>query len=119
MSGWIATPACRAPRRLIDAEIRRQSVECRVGRHCAKMIERPLGGTGLLLGRLPAGRPPGHFLLAGSCRDRPRVVEAGPRRYLKGQPRDVGHQVRDRDDQQDQTNANALRHVLLLLLQAT
>jgi len=25
----------------------------------------------------------------------------------------------DRDDQQDQTNTNALRHVLLLLLQAT
>jgi hypothetical protein len=27
--------------------------------------------------------------------------------------------VRQRDNQQDQTNAKALRHVLLLLLQAT
>jgi hypothetical protein len=113
-------PACSAPGRLVDAEIRRQSADGRVGRNFAKMIERPFGvGAGSLFGRLPAGRWPRHFLRAGSHRSRPRVVGARPRRYLDRQPYDIGHQMGDRDDQQDQTKTNALRHVLLLLLQAT
>jgi len=120
MPARIARPACRAPGWLIDAEIQWQSVECPVGWRFATMVERPIGGrTGLLLGPFPAGRRPGHFLLTGPRRNRHRVVDARPRRYLKCQPHDVRHQVRDRDDKQDQTNANALRHVLLLLLQAT
>ena len=120
MSGRIAMAACRAPGWLIDAEIQWQLVECPVGWHCAKMIERPIGGrTTLLLGLFPIGRRPGHFLHTGPCRNRRRVGDTRPRRYLNCQPHDVGHQVRDRDDQQDQTNANALRPVLLLLLQAT
>jgi hypothetical protein len=116
----MAMPACRAPRWLIDAEIGWQDVECPVGWHGATMVVRPIGGrTGSLLGLLPARRRPGHFLLNGPCRNRRRVVDARPGRYLEYQSHDVRHQVRDRDDQQDQTNANALRHVLLLLLQAT
>jgi hypothetical protein len=84
------------------------------------MVERPMGDrTGSLLRLFPAGRRPGHFLLNEPCRNRRRVVDARPRRYLKYQPNDVCRQVRDRDDQQDQTNAKALRHVLLLPLQAT
>jgi hypothetical protein len=76
--------------------------------------------TGSLFGLLPAGRRPGHFRLKGPRRNRHRIiVDARPRRYLKCQPHDVRHQVRGRDDEQDQTNARALRHVLLLLLQAT
>jgi hypothetical protein len=75
--------------------------------------------TGSLFGLLPAGRRPGHFRLDGPCRNRRRIVDARPRRYLKCQPHDIRHQVGDRDDQQNQTNAKALRHVLLLLLQAT
>ncbi len=75
--------------------------------------------TGSLLGLFPDGRRSGHFRLNGPCRNRHRVVDARPRRYLKCQPHDVRHQVRQRDNQQDQTNAKALRHVLLLLLQAT
>jgi hypothetical protein len=120
MSGRIAMPACQAPGWLIDAEIQWQSVERPVGWRCARVVERPMGNrTGSLLGLFPAGWRPGHFLLNGPCRNRHRVVDARPRQYLKCQPHDVRHQVRDRDDQQDQTNANALRHVLLLLLQAT
>jgi hypothetical protein len=120
MYASIAMPACRAPGWLIDAEIRWQWIECPVGWHCARTVERPMGNrTGSLFGLSPAGRRPGHFRLNGPCRNRRRVVEARPRRYLKHQPQDVCRQVRDRDDQQDQTNTNALRHVLLLPLQAT
>jgi hypothetical protein len=120
ISGRIAMPACQAPGWLIDAEIQWQWVEFPVGWHCARMVERPMGNrTGSLLGLFPAGRRPGHFRLNGPCRNRRRVVDARPRRYLKCQPHDVGHQVRDRDDEQKQTNTKALRHVLLPLLQAT
>jgi hypothetical protein len=120
MSGRIAMPACRAPGWLIDAEIRWQWIERPVGWHCARTVERPVGDrTGSLFGLLPAGRRPGHFRLDGPCRNRRRIVDARPRRYLKCQPHDIRHQVGDRDDQQNQTNAKALRHVLLLLLQAT
>jgi len=120
MSGRIVMLACRAPGWLIDAEIRWQWVERPVGWHGARTVERPMGDrTGSLLGLFPDGRRSGHFRLNGPCRNRHRVVDARPRRYLKCQPHDVRHQVRQRDNQQDQTNAKALRHVLLLLLQAT
>jgi hypothetical protein len=120
MPGRIMMPACRAPGWLIDAEIRWQWVECPVGWHCARTLERPTGNrTGSLFGLFPAGRRPGHFRLNGPRRNRRRIVDARPRRYLKCQPHDVRHQMRQRDDQQDQTNAKALRHVLLLPLQAT
>jgi hypothetical protein len=75
--------------------------------------------TGSLFALFQDGRRPGHFRLNGPCRNRRRVVETRPRRYLKYQPHDVRHQMRQRDDEQNQTNANALRHVLRLLLQAT
>jgi hypothetical protein len=75
--------------------------------------------TGSLFALFQDGRRPGHFRLNGPCRNRRRVVETRPRRYLKYQPHDVRHQMRQRDNQQDQTNTKALRHVLLLLLQAT
>jgi len=120
MSGRIVMPAGRAPGWLIDAEIRWQWVECPVGWHCARTVERPMGNrTGSLFGLFPDGRRPGHFRLKGPRRNRHRIVDARPRRYLKCQPHDVRHQMRQRDDQQDQTNAKALRHVLLLPLQAT
>jgi len=61
-------PACRAPGWLIDAEIQRQSVELSVGWRLV-------------------GRRPGHFLHAGLRRSRRGLVDAGPRRCLKCQPR--------------------------------
>jgi hypothetical protein len=112
-------PARQAPGWLIDAEIQWQSAECSVGCHCATVVERLGCRARWLHGLFPAGRWPGHFLLTGPCRSRRSFVKTRPRRHLKCQPHDVRHQLRDRDDQQKQTNANTLRHVLLLPWQAT
>jgi hypothetical protein len=120
VSGRTLMPAHQAPGWLIDAEIHWQSAECSVGCHCATTVECPIGGRARwLLGGFRDWRWPGHFLLAGPCRSRRSFVDTRPRRHLKCQPHNIRHQLRDRDDHQNQTNADALRHVLLLPWQAT
>jgi hypothetical protein len=120
VSARIAMSACWTPGWLIDAEVQSQLVECPVSRHFATVVERPIGGRSeAVLGLFRTGRRPRHLLHNGRCRNRYRVADARTRRYVKRQPHNIRDQVCDRDDQQNQANANALRHVLLLPLQAT